>query len=325
MLERPRRPTAADVARLSGVSTATVSYVLNRTPGQTIPASTCDRVLAAAQSLGYVPSAHAQALARGRTRIVLVDLSDLPHGERISAQAREFAAAIEEAGYIAVVAPPGRGGTDHTLLRGLASVVTPFAVLTTSPLPEELADELQGLGVHRLVSLSSRPELDRWIGMSAREQIRFLQRRGHERIGYWSPADAPLAHLAEQRRLSAEDESRLLGLRFTALGAGTDPDAIVTAVRDAGVTAVATYNDEVAFPVLAALHGAGIRVPDDVAVIGIDDHPLAAFAIPALTTVTYQLVRLGGPDAIVAALEDGEPLPVTEGPQRLVVVERASA
>jgi DNA-binding LacI/PurR family transcriptional regulator len=325
MPDRLRRPTAADVARLSGVSTATVSYVLNRTSGQTIPDGTRDRVLAAARELGYVPSAHAQALARGRSQIVLVDLSELPHGLRASEQATELADALEDAGYVAVVAPPGRGGTDHTLLRGLASVVAPYAVLTTSPLPAPLAAQLRQSGVQRLLSLSPADDLDTWIGMSAREQVRHLHRRGHARIGYRDPADAPLAHLAEQRRLAAADESRRLGVAFVPLGAGTEPDTIVAAVRESGVTAVAAYNDEVAFPVLAALHGAGIRVPEDVAVIGIDDHPLAAFAIPALTTIRYEHAQLGGPAAILAALDSGGPLPFTEAQHPLHVVERASA
>ena len=72
-----KRPTAADVARLSGVSTATVSYVLNRTAGQTIPEATRDRVLSAAHELGYVPSAFAQALARGASRGVILHFSEL--------------------------------------------------------------------------------------------------------------------------------------------------------------------------------------------------------------------------------------------------------
>ena len=66
-----RRPTSADVARLAAVSRATVSYVLNDTPHQSIPEATRRRVLDAAAELGYTPSAAARALRSGRSDIVL--------------------------------------------------------------------------------------------------------------------------------------------------------------------------------------------------------------------------------------------------------------
>src|SRR4051812_46301198 len=66
----PRRATATDAARASNVSQATVSYVMNNTPGQTIPQATRDRVLEAARRLGYVPNASAQILAGGGSRFV---------------------------------------------------------------------------------------------------------------------------------------------------------------------------------------------------------------------------------------------------------------
>ena len=70
----PRRATAADVARSVGVSRATVGYVLNDTPGQTISATTRDKVIETARTLGYRPRAAAQALATGRTHLVLLVL-----------------------------------------------------------------------------------------------------------------------------------------------------------------------------------------------------------------------------------------------------------
>jgi DNA-binding LacI/PurR family transcriptional regulator len=67
-----KRVTAADVARSLGLSRATVGFVLNDTPGQTIPAATRDRVLAEAKRLGYRANTAAQALASGRSRIILL-------------------------------------------------------------------------------------------------------------------------------------------------------------------------------------------------------------------------------------------------------------
>src|SRR5690625_354370 len=75
---RVKRVTAADVARALGLSRATVGFVLNNTPGQTIPEQTRRRVLAEAERLGYRPHTAARALASGRSHIVLVVLPDWP-------------------------------------------------------------------------------------------------------------------------------------------------------------------------------------------------------------------------------------------------------
>jgi DNA-binding LacI/PurR family transcriptional regulator len=78
-----RRVTSADVARVAGVSRATVSYVLNDTPHQTISAATRTRVFEAASSLGYAPSAAARALRTGRSDVVLCLLPDWPIGPEV--------------------------------------------------------------------------------------------------------------------------------------------------------------------------------------------------------------------------------------------------
>jgi len=75
-----RRVTSADVARAVGLSRTTVSYVLNETPGQKIPENTRRRVLDAAASLGYAPSAAARTLRSGRSDVVLCLLPDWPIG-----------------------------------------------------------------------------------------------------------------------------------------------------------------------------------------------------------------------------------------------------
>src|SRR5215218_6605116 len=80
-----RRTTATDVAREAGVSQATVSYVLNDTPGQTISEETRQRVRAAMDRLGYTPHAAARALRRGHSDAVLFVLPDWPLGAALAA------------------------------------------------------------------------------------------------------------------------------------------------------------------------------------------------------------------------------------------------
>jgi len=79
------RVTSANVAAEAGVSRATVSYVLNDTPGQTIPEATRERVRTAADRLGYSPSSAARTLRRGRSDLVLHILPDLPIGATVGA------------------------------------------------------------------------------------------------------------------------------------------------------------------------------------------------------------------------------------------------
>src|SRR3954453_20340343 len=95
---RPRRPTAADVARHAGFSRATVSYVLNNTPHHAIPERTRHRVLAAASEPAYTPSPAARALANGRSDVVLLLLPDWPIEPAVGLLLEGLSAALAERG-----------------------------------------------------------------------------------------------------------------------------------------------------------------------------------------------------------------------------------
>ncbi|MET9971051.1 LacI family DNA-binding transcriptional regulator, partial [Streptomyces sp. NPDC006356] len=105
-----RRTTAADVAREAGVSRATVGFVLNRTTGQTISQSTRERVLDAAQRLGYRPHSAARTLRSGRSRLVLLVLPDWSMEAALRDHLAETAAVLEEYDYTLVTdTRPARG------------------------------------------------------------------------------------------------------------------------------------------------------------------------------------------------------------------------
>ena len=105
-----RRITAADIAREVGVSRTTVGFVLNATPGQTISPATTRKVLDAAERLGYRPHLAAQALARGRTNIVLLVLPDWPMDYSMRRHLDEASIALDQAGYSLVTMSPLPGG-----------------------------------------------------------------------------------------------------------------------------------------------------------------------------------------------------------------------
>ena len=110
-----KRVTAADVARSLGLSRATVGFVLNDTPGQTIPEATRERVLAEAKRLGYRANTAARALASGRSRIILLVLPDWPLDYSMRTHLDEASLALDEAGYSLVTTTPHPGGQAQPL------------------------------------------------------------------------------------------------------------------------------------------------------------------------------------------------------------------
>ncbi|WP_307807057.1 LacI family DNA-binding transcriptional regulator [Naasia sp. SYSU D00057] len=328
--EPAKRATAADVARRSGVSSATVSYVLNATPGQSIPEATRDKVTRVARELGYVPNAHARALAVGKSTIAVIDLSEIPYGDLVARSARETAEALTGLGYLPVVDFPGLSSDPaRSRLRSLATVLAPQVVVTVTPLSRELKEELRSVGVERVLSMfPDSAALAREVGAAARAQVRYLHSRGHEVIGYCGTDEDQLNNFDEVRLASLLDEATILEMEAVHVCSSHDvatiAEALVSARRQSpGLRSIAAYNDEIAFCVLSAASHLGLAVPQELAVIGVDDSPLAAAAIPALTSVSlidHDRVRV----AELAQLVDREQSDDVPTPQ-LRVITRESA
>src|SRR3982750_2384342 len=148
-----RRVTSADVARLAGVSRATVSYVLNDTPHQTISAATRGRVLEAAGSLGYAPSAAARALRTGRSDVVLCLLPDWPIGPEVGALLGNLSSVLARAG-LTFVAPPG--SREDRPISDIWKAITPAAVLSFTEFSAEEMAAMRAAGVALVVALVGR-------------------------------------------------------------------------------------------------------------------------------------------------------------------------
>jgi DNA-binding LacI/PurR family transcriptional regulator len=322
-----RRVTSADVARLAGVSRATVSYVLNDTPHQTISAGTRARVLGAAASLGYAPSAAARALRTGRSDVVLCLLPDWPIGHEVGSLLGNLSTELARSGLTFVAHP---GSREDRPIAELWKAITPAAVLAFTEFTDAEIGAMHAAGVALVVGLLG-PGRGRHLQGSqqlvGRLQAGHLAAGGHRRIGYAYPDD-------ERVRIFAEP--RLEGVRGACAGWGLDPpdvrevplepDAAARAVlgwRAAGVTGVCAYNDEVALAVLAGLRRLG---PAELAVIGVDDIPAARLATPALTTVTTDQVAVAKHlAATVVAAITGNPEPPHDGAEVVRVVARESA
>ncbi|WP_250443640.1 LacI family DNA-binding transcriptional regulator [Actinotalea sp. C106] len=321
--------TSADVARESGVSRTTVSYVLNGKEGVAISPATRQRVREAAVRLGYAPSAAARTLRSGRSDLVLCVLPNWPIGPVIETLVDHLEDELAERG-LSVLVHHGRGPRP---LAELWRAVTPRAVVALGPFApdDELAMRQAGIQIVSTATedgpgrrrVSTVPQ-----GHIGRLQVRHLAAAGHSRLAYAAPTDPRLVDFLEGRLAGVRNECADLGLPEPVVA---EVDLEVTSAvhalqewRDAtpAVTAVCAYNDEVALAVLAGLHALGLRAPHDVAVIGVDDIPAARLAVPALTTVTQAIEAQARHLAasVLAALDQEAPLPPPPGDAHDVVV-----
>ena len=290
-----RRVTSADVAQAAGVSRATVSYVLNGRAGQSISAATRDRVLAAARKLGYTPSTAARTLRRGRSDVVLMLLPPEPLGQALAMVLDAASEQVERRGQrlLAHRLPPHGGAA--ALVRSLA----PAALIITTPLdPAELAElRASGTPVATLQEQLADP-LAPDLGIGAL-QVEHLAGAGHTHLGLALPAAAGYEWRARLRQAAVEDACARLGLPAPSvahleLDAAQAADAVAQWRQGPEpVTAVCAFDDEYAFALLSGLAAHGLRAPQDVAVIGAEDIPLAALAVPPLTTVRVDARQLG--------------------------------
>ncbi|UQU61325.1 LacI family transcriptional regulator [Couchioplanes caeruleus] len=326
-----RRVTSADVARVAGVSRATVSYVLNDTPGQTISGATRARVRDAAAMLGYAPSAAARALRTGRSDVVLCLLPDWPIGHEVGNLLTHLSTELARAGLTFVV-HPGTGAQPPGA--ELWKAITPAAVLAFTGFSDPEIAAMRAAGVALVVALlgpgtGAGRELQVPQERIGRLQAAHLADAGHVRLGYAYPDDARVRIFAEPRLdgVRAACAGRALPepeVYTVALEAGAAA-AAVRAWRSAGVTAVCAYNDDVALAVLAGMRGTGLAAPADLALIGVDDLPAARLAAPPLSTVTTdQRAVAAHLAATVAAAVRGGQRPALDAAGVVRVVRRAS-
>src|SRR4051812_9346609 len=148
-------PTSADVARLAGVSRATVSYVLNNTSAVRISEPTRRRVHEAAKELGYVPHAAARSLRAGHTRIVLMPTPDVPVGPLYSGFLNELQWALSRLDYTVVqYGSVGLGGEDAA--RAWAEL-RPVAVLAPAGMGPGGVGLLRRSGARAVITLGPEP------------------------------------------------------------------------------------------------------------------------------------------------------------------------
>ncbi|WP_338674246.1 LacI family DNA-binding transcriptional regulator [Streptomyces sp. SCSIO 30461] len=291
-------PTSADVARLAGVSRATVSYVLNNTSAVRISEPTRRRVRQAAEELGYVPHAAARSLRAGHTRIVLLPTAHVAHGPLDGRFIGELQWALRRLDY--TVVQYGSLGLDGDAAARAWAELRPVAVVSLGEvaLTSQGVDVLKRSGARAVITLGPQQVRgahslvmdQREVGARAAQH---LLERGRRRIGMIMPEEPGLELFREPRLAGLRQVAEPLGATVTPLSLGYDEsaaDALAGRWRELGLDGVYAYNDEYAMLLMRALQDAGIGIPDETAVIGADDLLLGRLLRPRLSTVRIDMV-----------------------------------
>jgi len=287
-------PTIYDVAAAAQVATSTVSRAFS-TPGR-VSAVTRERILRAASELGYRPNPHARALLSGRSHTVAMVVSDItnPHYFELIRGA-EMRARVSEYTLLLVNAEESPR-VEWDQIQRLAPAVDGF-VLAASRLPDE---NLHQIAAQRPVVLMSRElaglasvVLDHVEG--CRQIVAHLASLGHGEIVYLAgPRNSWMARTRWSALTAAAEQ---IGVTARRIGPFTPKVSQGGAAADgavnAGATAVIAHNDLLAIGVMQRLAQRGIRVPEDMSVVGFDDIFAADVCAPTLTTLGGAHVDVG--------------------------------
>lgn len=306
------KPNIRQVASLAGVSHMTVSRVLNDHPS--IAPATRERVLAVMQELNYTPNSAARALATRKTnRIGVVVDSVIEFGPASTLRAIEDAA--HDRGYTvsSVAVSEDRAITAHDALLTLAAIgVDALCLITPRTSSIDLLREVSP-GTPTLV-VKAEPEDDFFTVSVDQKQgaalaAQHLLDLGHRRILHLAGPPDWLDARARDEEWHAFLDRAGLPARPSVIGDWTSDFGYEFGSRvEPDFTAVFSANDQMALGLVHALHARGIRVPEDVSVIGFDDVPDARHFLPPLTTVRQDFQKLGtlSVTTLLSALEGGE-------------------
>lgn len=294
-----RRPTQADVARQANVSQALVSYVLTGKANIAVPPETRKRVEEAASALGYVPHKMARGLRTSKTNTIALVIPDIMN-PFYPAFGRGVQDAADARGYDVVmyntdgVATKERRCLQSALEGGVDGVV----IMPYRLEPDDFRPILQsGVSVlalgHWPTDVGGYPLDSVYVDSVAagRAATSYLIERGHRRIGLIA---------GDQETPPGRERAQGYQEALAAHELPIDPDLIRTgALREDGgfeamrellatdphPTAVFAANDLLAMGALIAIRDSGLRIPEDIAVVGFDDIPTARLVRPTLTTV----------------------------------------
>jgi LacI family transcriptional regulator len=309
------------VARAAGVSVASVSRVLNGLPATE---EMVERVQRAVAELGYVPDARARSLKVGRTFQLTLAVADVGNPVYVTMM-RAVEEVVAAAGYRLVVTTTGPDVVDEVaLVRGMARGYADGLLISPLRVDEDLVKSIRECEVPVVVAgnVPAKAGVDTVRANSPKGMllaVDHLVSRGRKKLAFLNgPADTVpgaarskgFADALKAHDLEPVATAEASDFTFTA-GRAAAP-ALLTAAFDAVICA----NDLLAVGVMHELAEAGLRVPEDVAVVGMDDSELAEQSFPPLTSVNLGSAERGrrAAELLLARIEDND-----RTPRRIVV------
>ena len=297
---RPRHVSLKTLGEYLDLSPSTVSFVLNNTPGRSIPEATRDRVRAAARKFNYQPSMVARSLQGKRMQTVGILLPELGEGYHSQVLSGIGDLLMREDYFYFTVHHRHRDDLISTYpdllrLRGVDGIVAIDTHFETAPLLPTVT-----VAGHTTLPGVSNVLLDEKHG--AQLSLKHLRDLGHRKIAFMhgqpfsSDSDARWqATLSTAKKFGIEVHEELM---IYLSKDSHSPEISYPGIRrliESGkpFTAVLCFNDVSAMGTIRALHEAGLRVPHDVSVVGFDDIQSAAYQVPSLTTIRQPLQKMG--------------------------------
>jgi len=302
-----KRVTREEVARLAGVSTATVSYVLNKSPK--VKHSTRDRVLEAVERLGYRPDPIARSMVTKKTKqlsIVLNNIANPIYSDMILG----FDSKALEHGYFVNICTR-QGSIDeyfeNFVIRRIDGI---FIEALPSKYHIEKVYRLVEAGIkvimfgHGSADLRKISSIENDYMYAMEKAVEYLWGLGHRRIAYLSGLTVEQNYdlriegyrkaMAERLSEDVPEELFICSTRLTNTDIA-DGKALAKKLieRNAGATAVICTNDLMAVGALQVFRDAGISVPDDISVMGIDGASFGEIVTPKLTTMGVSYHKIG--------------------------------
>lgn len=295
---RSTATTIKEVAARAGVSVATVSRALNGIGP--VKQATLDKVVEAARALRFVPHSGARSLSTKTTHTVGLVLPEL-HGEFFSEVIRGADLAARRRGYHLIVSGSHSNRDDMAaVVRAMRGRVDGLLLMSPELAVDGILEQLPPMPVVTVNTQAKRCasiRIDNCGGSHA--VVRHLSRLGHRRVAFIS---GPVVNVDAAERLRGFRESS----KAEAISASPDLEIAGDFSEASGYTAgwkilemkprptaIFAANDAMAVGALFALREKGVRVPDDIALVGFDDIPIARYVTPRLTTVTVAISELG--------------------------------
>lgn len=344
MGELKRRPTSVDVARLAGVAQSTVSYVINnRTDGNVrVSEETRQRVMKAVAELGYFPSAAGRNLRAQRTHTIALimfnyTLENLIAEPFLSGVMSGLVEYLSEQEYYLLILPVSKGAdrsvepflhsnrADGVVISDPALTPDAVAMLKAAPVPVVFVDGQICDNPLDFPNVNGRGHIGSGL------ITEYLLAKGHRRIAHIrGTLSTPSGHSRQAGYIQVMQERGLYSPALIVEGDWFKGGGFRAAEQLFNLpdppSAIYAANDQMAIGAIEAAHARGLRVPEDVAIAGYDDIPVAADIAPALTTVRFPFRVIGrqAGEMVLKLATDARFKPASLPPIPVEIIERAS-